>query len=177
MAQDSADPDWWPSVEEVSHFTAKSEEGNVILTVDLMKPDEDSLIPQLNANGDTAGYTYKGEKLPERFWPGCALISKFELKWDGKRVDIPRRYWRDLAGFRIQTSSLKLASLNSALRWKADQFLESLDRPRVILSADGGTVLIEWGRPEECDGHSTIRWIISRSGTILRHRNTPPHDC
>jgi hypothetical protein len=177
IAQDSAEPDWWPTVEEVSHFTAKSEDGNITLTVELTKPDEDSLTPQVAANGDTVGYTLNGEKLPERFWPGCALISRFELSWDGKRIDIPKRYWRDLAGFRIQTSSLKPDSLEPSLHWKAGQFLADLDQPRVTLSADGGTIMIQWGRPEECDGHSTIRWIIDRSGTILRHRHTPPHDC
>ena len=44
------------------------------------------------------------------------------------------------------------------------------------LSAEGGTVLIEWERPEECDSHSTIRWIVSKSGTVLRHRHCPPHE-
>jgi hypothetical protein len=44
------------------------------------------------------------------------------------------------------------------------------------LSAEGGTVLIEWGRDEECDSSSTIRWIVSKSGTMLRHRNCPPHE-
>ena len=45
------------------------------------------------------------------------------------------------------------------------------------LSAEVGTVLIEWERPEECDSHSTIRWIISKSGVVLRHRHCPPHEC
>lgn len=176
-AQESAAPDWWQSVEKVSHFTARSDDGKATLTVDLTTPEEESLTPQIAPNGDTIGYTLKGEKLPDRFWPGCTLISRFQLMWDGKRVDIPKRYWKDLAGFRIQTSPLKPDSLPPALQGEAEQFLASLDQPRVILSADGGTILIEWRRPEDCDNHSTIRWIINRSGTILRHIYTPPDEC
>jgi hypothetical protein len=43
----------------------------------------------------------------------------------------------------------------------------------VFLSAEGGTALIEWERPEECNSHSTIRWIVSKSGVILRHLTLP----
>ena len=37
--------------------------------------------------------------------------------------------------------------------------------------------IIEWERPEECDSHSTIRWIVIKSGVVLRHRHCPPHEC
>ena len=164
-------------MKEVLRFTAKSEEGNIRLVVELIKPGDDALKEIKDSNGDTIGYSLKGERLPERFWHGCSLISKFELIWDGKRIDIPQRFWRDLAGFRIEVSPLDPEKLPADMHWKARDFLEGLEQPHVILSADGNTVLIEWGRGEECDGHSTIRWIISKSGTILRHRHTPPHDC
>ena len=169
--------EWRETVKEVLRFTAKSDEGNIRLVIELIKPDENSLKEIKNSKGDTIGYSLKGERLPERFWHGCTLISKFDLFWDGKRIDIPQRFWRDLAGFRIQASPLDPEKLPAAMHSKAMDFLAGLNQPHVILSADGNTVLIEWGRGEECDGHSTIRWIISKSGTILRHRHTPPHEC
>jgi hypothetical protein len=38
------------------------------------------------------------------------------------------------------------------------------------------TATIEWERAGECDSSSTIRWIISKSGTVIRHHHWPPHD-
>ena len=169
--------DWWPTVSEKLVCSAKAEEGNAVLRVELQKPDEKQIKELKDADGSVTGYSLNGKKLPERFWPGCTLIKKFDLQWDGKKIDIPERFWADLAGLRIQESSLNLEKLSPDSRFEGEKFLAQLDRPRVYISADGGTLLIEWGRPEECDGHSTIRWIISKSGTILRHRHTPPHEC
>lgn len=41
---------------------------------------------------------------------------------------------------------------------------------RVFLSEDGGTILIEWIRSLEGDLSWTVRWIVSKAGTVLRHR-------
>lgn len=57
----------------------------------------------------------------------------------------------------------------------ANAILPILERYCYDCHADGGTVLIQWDRPEECDGRSTIRWIVSKSGTVLRHRYEAPH--
>lgn len=168
---------WWSSVQEISAYTAKSENGNIILNVALTKPDPEKLVELKSSDGDTIGYSLNGKKLPERYWPGCAFISKFELTWDGKKIAIPERFWNDLPGFLIQVSPLNPEKVPPQERYEAIRFLDSLKKPRVILSADGNTVLIEWVRPEDCDGRSTIRWMISRSGTILRHRHTPPSEC
>jgi hypothetical protein len=176
-AKPDSGPDWSQTIKEVLRFTAKSEQGDIRLAVELIKPEGDSLKEIKDSKGDTIGYSFKGERLPERFWPGCTMISKFELFWDGKRLEVPRRFWGDLAGFRIEVSSLDPEKMKGEMHWKATEFLAALSQPRVILSADGGTVLIEWGRGEECDGHSTIRWIVSKSGIILRHRHTPPDEC
>ena len=92
-------------------------------------------------------------------------------------MPIPERFWSDLAGLDIETSTLDPAQLKSDLQWDAKKFLEALRQPRVMLSAEGGTALIEWVRAEECNGVSTIRWIIGKSGTVLRHRHEPPHEC
>jgi hypothetical protein len=92
-------------------------------------------------------------------------------------MNIQERFWNDLPGLRIETSTLDPQKLKPDLQRKALQFLDQLEQPRLSLSAEGGTVLIEWTRPEECDSSSTIRWIVSKSGTILRHRHCPPHEC
>ena len=146
------------------------------LKVELERPEEEGLVELPQVAGQYAGYSYKGEKLPLRFWPGESLIKKFDLEWDGERIGIERRFWRDLAGFVIQTVPHKPA-LRPENGWNYQEFLNRLRQPRVMLSAEGGTALIEWVRPEECDSSSTVRWIISRSGTVLRHRHEPPHGC
>jgi hypothetical protein len=143
----------------------------------LEKPTEERVQVIKNAEGVVTGYSIDGKRLPERFWPGCAIIKKFELEWEGKAIKIPERFWSDLAGFRIQNSPLKPEELPAERRFEGEQFLASLEKPRVYISADGGTILIERDRPEECDGRSTIRWMLSKAGAVMRHRHTPPHDC
>ena len=167
---------WWEDVVKVSKFTAKSEEGNLTLEVELEFPKEPDLVALPEVGGEYQGYSYKGEKLPLRFWPGCSLITKFDFKWDGKPIEIEKRFWRDLAGFIIEDVPNKPA-LKPEESWKYQKFIDGLRRPSVMISQDGGTALIEWVRSEECDSSSTIRWIISRSGTVLRHRYEPPHEC
>jgi hypothetical protein len=169
--------EWWAGVTEELACTVKAEEGDAELRVELRQPDEEKLQPVKDADGTLTGYLFEGKRMPEGFWPGRSLIKAFEVRWGGKKIEIPERFWADLAGFRIQKSPLDPSKLPEDQQSEARQFLERLDRPRVIISADGGTLLIEWERGEECDGHSTIRWIISKSGTILRHRHTPPHEC
>ncbi len=167
---------WWEHVENVLRFTAKSEERNLTLGVELEIPREGDLVKLPSVDEEYAGYSYRDEKLPLRFWPGEALIKKFDLKWDGEVVKIEKRFWRDLAGFVIQTVPNKPA-LREGDSGRYHEFLTGLLQPRIMLSAEKGTALIEWDRPEECDGRSTVRWIISRSGTVLRHRYEPFHDC
>ena len=176
-AQDADPSNWWSDVTESQSCTAKAEEGNAVLRVELDKPDEERVQEIKDAEGVVTGYSIDGKQLPERFWPGCAVIKKFELEWEGKKIEIPERFWTDLAGFRIQNSPLKVDQLPAEKRFEGEQFLTSSDKPRVYTSADGGTSLIEWDRPEECDGRSTIRWIISKAGVVMRHRHTPPHEC
>ena len=112
------------------------------------------------------GYVLNGKKLPERFWPGCALIKKFDLVWDGKDIDIPPQYWSDLAGLVIEESSLEDKSKEGVPSDELRAFLESLKKSRVYRSADGDTLMFEWDRNEECDSQSTLRWIIDETGTI-----------
>lgn len=177
-AGEEPEADWYQTVnsEALTH-KAISEEGKLLLHVELIKPADEELTEVKDEEGNFKCFRYKGKDLPQRFWTGGTLLTRFDLIWDGDPIKVPERFWADLAGFRIENSSLDPEKLKPELQWKAKQFLEGLKQPRVILSADGGTALIEWVRPEECDSHSTIRWIISKSGNVLRHRHEPLHAC
>lgn len=177
-ADEEPDADWWETINnEALTFKAVSEEGKLVLQVELIRVPEEEITNVTAEKGDHLHYLYQGRKMPYPFHPGTTLLTRFDLTWDGKAMNIPERFWNDLPGLRLQISTLDLKKLNPELHWKAHKFLEQLDQPRLSLSAEGGTVLIEWDRPEECDSRSTIRWIVSKSGTVLRHRHCPPHEC
>jgi hypothetical protein len=161
---------WWPMVNEVERFRAVSVENRLVLTVSLERPGEEEMAPIVN-DGQVIGYSLRGRRLVGKFFPGISVLSAFDLVWDGRPIAIPPRFWEDLAGFRIQTLSVDLNTLVLEERAKAEAYLADLDQPRLILSADEGTALIEWDRPEKGEIKSTFRWIISRSGTVLRHRH------
>lgn len=173
---ESQPPDWWPTVEQPTQFTAKSRDGSLKLKVKLVDVEATERTVK-TPHGEETRYYHKGTPLPRDFWPGRRGLVQFELFWDGKRIPIKERFWRDLYGFRIQTSKVDQAQLPDNQKFEFDEFLSRLDQPRVILSEDGGTALIEWKRPEECDSHSTYRWIITRDGKVLRHCDRPPCGC
>ena len=169
-------PDWWPTVAEQTQFTATSRDGSLKLIVKLVEVDVTEKTVK-TPDGDETRYYHDDSLLPRDFWPGRHALVQFELFWDGKQILIEDRFWRDLYGFRIQTSTIDIAQLPDMHKYQFDEFLSRLAQPRVILSADGGTALIEWERPEECDSHSIYRWIITRDGRVLRHCDRPPHEC
>jgi hypothetical protein len=175
---DASEPNWYETVNhDVMELHCSDADGRVVFEVELFKPEESDIKEVTDSKGEHLHYLYKGKPQPYGFRPGVNLIRRFDLTWDGKAMPIPERFWNDLPDLRIEISTLKPETLKSELRWKAEQFLERLRQPRVSLSAEGGTVLIEWERPEECDSHSTLRWIVSKSGVVLRHRHCPPHEC
>lgn len=171
------EPDWRKTINfDVLKFRAVGEDGKITLDVELFRPAEDELTKTKDAEVPFR-YAYKGKLLPYPFQPGVNLLKRFDLTWDGKDMNIPERFWNDLACLRIETSKLDPEKVPPELHLKATEFLEDLLQPRLSLSAEGGTVLIEWQRPEECDSLSTIRWIVSKSGVVLRHRDFLPHEC
>jgi hypothetical protein len=173
---ESDQPDWWSTVEETTEFVARSRDGSLTLKVKLAKI-EASEKTVVTPHGEETRYFHKGRQLPSDFWPGRRALVQFELYWDGARVPIEDRFWRDLYGFSIQTSTINPDQLSNAQRYEFENFLARLDRPRITLSADKGTALIEWERHEECDSHSTYRWVITKDGRVLRHCDRPPHEC
>lgn len=177
-AEDAPEPDWQETVtSNVMRFRCSDAEDRVVLEVELFQPAESDIKEATDAKGEHLHYLYKDQPQPYPFRPGVNLIRRFDLTWDGKAMKIPERFWTDLPDMRIDTSTLDPEQVPPNLHWNAKEFLERLRQPRVSLSAEGGTVLIEWERPEECDSHSTIRWIVSKSGVVLRHRHCPPHEC
>jgi hypothetical protein len=167
---------WWPMVTDLDAFTAVSPEGRLALTVALARPGEEALT-SIEEAGVVVGYSLAGRPLVAGFRPGIAVVAGFDLLWDGQPVPIPPRFWLDLAGFRIQTLGVELGTLELAQRARAERCLAELDQPRVVLSADQGTAMIEWSRQERGDVCSTFRWVVSRSGTVLRHRHRSPLAC
>jgi len=105
-------------------------------------------------------------------------IKEFRLVWEGRPIEVADRFWNDISGLQIDAyPDQEIAKVPEDSRWKLEEHLENLSQPRLTLSEDKGTVLIEWRISQECDSHSTIRWIVSKKGTVLRHRDTPFHEC
>lgn len=161
---------WWPMVSEVEQFRAVSAEGRLELEVALARPGEEEL-EVVQESGSVAGYSLRGRPLIGGFSPGITVIAAFDLRWDDRPVLVPSRFWNDLAGFRLQTLSVDLETLEREQRSRAEACLAALDHPRIVLSADEGTALIEWDRREKGGSRSTFRWVVSRLGTVLRHRH------
>ncbi len=95
-------------------------------------------------------------------------LIQFDLYWDGTKIRIPERFWKDITHLDIQTypeDKLKNLTLDNL-----QHVQEELRHPRISLSKEKGTVLIEWERREDrCDGSSTFRWMITKAGVVLRH--------
>lgn len=160
---------WWDAIDNPTEYTAATD-GILELKVTLFTPPEGSVKEVENGDG-SVHYQLEGKRLPDNFSPGHALLTKFEFSWDGKTISVDKRFWNDLCGLQVQSSKLKLEDIKPQHLKPFLEFLQSLQQPRVILSHDKGTALIEWERNEECDSRSMIRWMISRTGTVLRHRH------
>jgi len=141
---------------------------------------EESVKEVKNAEGETVALRINGRTLKPYISgiPGTNhVLSQFDLTLDGKKVPVAEKEWNDLCGFFIQTSDLDVEKQPKELWWQAREFLAALHQPRVSVSAEDGTVLIEWQRPEECDSHSIVYWTVTPDGQVLRHIKRPPHEC
>ena len=161
---------WWNTVEEKLTHVARSDDGSLQLRVRLITPEEFKEQTSNTGDEEVTRYEFEGVLLPADFYPGRNILRAFQFTWDGRTIPIPERFWKDLSGFEIRTSTLDPLTVPIEERFSAEQFLDDLLQPRLTLSAEGGTAMIEWERSEDCDSRSTIRWLISRSGTVLRHR-------
>ena len=126
-ADEGPDAAWWDTIDsEALTFQAVSEEGNLVLRVELIRVLEEEVTEVLDDDGNLHHYRYKGREMPYPFHPGTTLLTRFDLTWDGKATHIPERFWNDLPGLRIETSSLDPQKLKPDLQWKAREFLDRL---------------------------------------------------
>ncbi|WAC21528.1 hypothetical protein OVA24_09045 [Luteolibacter sp. SL250] len=161
---------WWGKTETLAKFDSYSPDRGIVLSVELTVPPEKEVTESHNDAGELTGYQWKNIRLPADFMPGSTYLTKFHLVWDGKEVPIPEKFWNDLARLTVVDCKVDIKEVPDKFMRKFFDFVADLYQPRVIRSMEGGTALIEWNRSEECDSSSTIRWMVSRSGTVLRHR-------
>jgi hypothetical protein len=179
-AADGGPGKWQESLQYHRHYTAESYEppsaeairppARATLEVELDIPGGERVVALTGDNGEVKGYKLDGKKAPEGFSPGASVLTKFKLRWDGKEVPIAERFWSDLLRLQIVTSDLTTKQVATEHVGQLIEFHAKLMHPRVMISAEEGTLLIEWARREEGEGHSTLRWMVSRNGTVLRHR-------
>lgn len=168
-------------IKEVTRYTALSDYGDMRLEVELLALRKDQL-EERPVKGSTYGeisFYYQGKELPCDIQPSRAsVITKFDVFWGKDHIKIPKRFWEDLSSFDIQTVPIDSGELAPLERRELEEFEKSLRRPRVFMSAKDKTALIEWAKTDDYFGDSTMRWIVSRDGEVLRHRYQPPtHRC
>jgi hypothetical protein len=178
---ESARTAWEETVVRRSSGTFISLEGDLRLEVALITADDK--VTEETAKGDDGPetrYTFQGETLPRWLKPTDGILKQFRFTWNGREIPVAKRFWNDFGGCLIESTALKKSQIPEELHPEFDKFLEELGGPKVILSADGGTALIEWRilDTDACCGHrATVRWIIGKSGAVMRHRHTTPSLC
>jgi hypothetical protein len=178
---ESARTAWAETVVRRTSGTFVSPEGDLRLEVALITPEDE--VTEKTVKGDDGPethYVFRGEKLPRWLQPTDGILKEFRLTWKDREIPVAKRFWNDFGGCLIKSTPLKKERIPEELHGEFDKFLEELDGPKVILSADGGTALIEWRilDTDACCGHrATVRWIISQSGAVMRHRHTTPSMC
>lgn len=106
-------------------------------------------------------------------------ITQFKLTWDGQNIPIHERFWNDLENVPLKKSAKNPEAPHKKIDLhKVDPATEEVANPKLMLSADLGTVLIEWRLDDGCCGvNTTLRWIVSKNGHVLRHRHSPFNPC
>lgn len=180
--KEAAAREQWSELLEVAYSGVfQSPEGNLRLEVALI--DEHDRVSEetiTTPDGEETVYRFEGELLPRWLRPSDGIIKRFRFFWDDKEIPVAKRFWNDFGGCRIVTSKVDRKTIPNDMVRAFESHLEDLAGPKVSLSADGGTALIEWRiiDTEACCGHTaTVRWMISKSGNIMRHRHTTPNEC
>jgi hypothetical protein len=126
---------------EVPEGDAKPE---LFLTVILEELKRDEII-----QSEDGPPVYRGRVLPYEAGNHPTMVEKFEFKWAGKPIPVPKNLWHDVGGVVMRRLKEKRPETPGAKLDSWDGADEHLHRPRLYKSADGGTALIEWDRPEE----------------------------
>ncbi|MCW1923584.1 hypothetical protein OKA05_13550 [Luteolibacter arcticus] len=172
---------WAETVVRQTSGTFISPEGDLRLEVALITKEDEVIEETVPGDGGPESqYTFRGEKLPRWLQPTDGILKVFRFTWKGREVPVAKRFWNDFGGCLIDSTPLKKDQVPEELHPEFDEFLNGLEGPKVILSADGGTALIEWRilDTDACCGHrATVRWIIGKGGAVMRHRHTTPNMC
>lgn len=131
--------------------TVKSFDGSAILTVSLERFNRDQL-RRVDKGEDKEPEVWLGKRrLPtDLLWRTPTMIKSFELTIDGKKISIPERFWNDLPGMYMEK-----VVINKKIKTEEDELAlwffttQQCAGPTITRSANKGTVLISWSRPEE----------------------------
>lgn len=172
---------WIESRHHVNSGVFFSAEKELRLEVSLIGND-DPVVEKIvkTSDGEESVFWLQGSRLPRWLRPADGIIKNFRFFWGDREIPIEQRYWNDFGGCSIEKSSLDKGTIPEEQEYAFDEFLQELDGPRVILSADKGTALIEWEIRDTdacCDHKATVRWIIGKSGAVMRHRHQTPNPC
>lgn len=171
----------WQEHEEIA-YSGTFETGEGLLRLEVALIAENDVTEKIiqTPDGEETRYTFEGELLPRWLGPANGIIKRFRFFWDGREIPVAKRFWNDFGGCHITRCTVDRQTIPPDLGYVFEEYLGNLDGPKVILSADGGTALIEWSiiDTDACCGHrATMRWMISKSGHVMRHRHTTPSVC
>ena len=160
---------------DVNQLRIELKDERVVFEVQLKQFNRDEITEK--QNGDEIEAWFGKQKLPvEALYYKPNIIESFKLSIDGKNINIPAFFWNDLSGLYLTEAKILTSNpTDEDLRSFNDVLRSPRSRPQVSRSDNGSTVLITWARPEDCDSASTIRWIISKKGTVLRHHEAAEH--
>lgn len=131
--------------------TVKSFDGSAVLTVSLERFDQNKL-RRVDKGKDKDPEVWSGDRrLPsDLLWRTPTMIKSFDLTIDGRKVSVPERFWNDLPGLYLEK-----VAVNKKPKTEEDKLnlwifaTQQCAGPVITRSANGGTVLISWQRPEE----------------------------
>lgn len=171
---------WSEKLEQPSESVFQSAEGRLRLEVSLIREEETTSETYKEGDSEFVRYSFGDRRLPDNLHPSDGVLKTFRFFWDGKEIQVPDRFWKDVGGFRLEKCSFAGEKLTPEETLQVEEWTANLLCPQVILSADGGTAMVEWPiiDTHACCGHqATLRWLISRGGHVMRHRHTMPNPC
>ena len=173
-----AEEEWYPEWQPIDEVTVRSDDGRMALKVKIQRFERDQLsIKEIEKGHEVhAGK----ERLPQDvvYYQPC-LVRGFELSINGKKVEVPERLWKDVAGFSLSKLQKlpKKPTENQKMMYQMG-LEDPMLMPQIRQSDIDDNYMIIWSRGADCDQRHTVRWIISKDGKmIMRHLDIPPHHC
>ncbi|MFK7911239.1 MAG: hypothetical protein AB8F34_11665 [Akkermansiaceae bacterium] len=137
--------------EKTDKRTVKSFDGSTTLTVSLERFDRKQLRRvDKGRNKEPEVWAGKRQLPSDLLWRTPTMIKSFSLTIDGKKIHVPERFWNDLPGMYLEK-----VVINKKIKTEEDKIelwyfsTQQCAGPSITRSANGGTVLISWARPEE----------------------------